>query len=195
MSRGALNPQHRAAGWFPLYRSVFGDGDDLWRECRERRDWGEWAAWLYLLSKTHYGETPKLVPYIGKDGRQEGALTIHRGEFWVSQRLLARVMGWGDDEKGRSKARRFYVKMEKMGRIAPVPDNAERATGRPTCRPTCRPTWRVHKVNNYEHYNFGKQSGGQPAGQPADPIPKRPKKDTTRDRKKESVLWGPQTTW
>ena len=194
MPKGGPNPEHKAKGFVPLYRSVFGDGDDLWRECREKGDWAEWVAWLYLLSETHYGEEPKEVPYYGKDGRQEGTLTIRRGEFWVSQRLLARQMGWGEDEKGRSKARRFLARMERSGRIAPVADNAARIIGRPTCRPTCRPTWRIYKVSNYEHYNFGKRAGGQPDGQPADPILTSPKKRTARDRKREAVLWGPQTT-
>lgn len=189
MPKGAPNPEHRARGWFPLYRSVFGEGDDLWRECHEKGDWAEWVAWLYLLSETHYGETPKAVPYIGRDGRQEGTLTIRRGEFWVAQRLLARVMGWD-----RSKARRFYEKMERMGRIEAVADNADRITGRPTCRPTCRPTWKVHKVCNWEAYNFGRDVGGQPDGQPADPILTSTKKGTARDRKREALEWGPQTT-
>ena len=193
MAQGDPNPEHKAKGWFPLYRSVVGDGDDLWRECREKGDWAEWVAWLYLLSETHYGHEPRQVPYYGRDGREEGSLTIRRGEFCISERRLAHVMGWGDDERGRSKARRYFAKMERLGRIAVVADNAERASGRPTCRPTCRPTWMIRKVCNWAAYNFRREAGGQPDGQPADPILRTPKKGAARDRKREAMTWGPQT--
>lgn len=116
-------PRHLNRGYIRVFRSVFDDEDDFWKEDRPRTDW---EAWLWILRSTHWDTTPGEVTVRGK------VVPIHRGEVYLSRRTFAKKMGWT-----AAKARAYLNLTRKMSRIVP----------------SDRAAYGIHMVINYDAYN------------------------------------------
>ena len=97
-------------GWIRAYRSLFDPRRDPFLEHGMRTgDFRQWAAWLYCLSLVNYQPEPSKLFVRGR------LVVVGQGQFFVTQEMLARMMGW----KSRQPARDFLSKLEQLGRIGP----------------------------------------------------------------------------